>query len=200
MPRPPEPTRNRRLLMQSIMWIILGGTIGLAALVDQRRHSSLNADLGEPQQFKGFSIRLPADWTPSEEQQNPKALVELQEPNFGDEGRMLSVTLKQWSPLTDAISVLTSGGDSGTVQREETIPMGETTGTLQVQRILRSHPMFEAFKYPVTVVTASRRIPGDKILLIELDPQGARSSKKELQRDIDLMKRIAATVKVDATP
>src|SRR5262245_8940303 len=41
MPRAPDPSRLRRVLMQSIMWIILGATIGLAALVDHKRYNAL---------------------------------------------------------------------------------------------------------------------------------------------------------------
>jgi hypothetical protein len=197
MPRAPDPSRLRRILMQSIMWIILGATIGLAALVDHKRYSALNADLGEPRQFKAFSIRLPAAWTAPEESLNSKSLIEVREPYFGDEGRIISVMLKQPS-IGEAIAVLTGADDGGEVKREESVPMGDTEGRLVVRRILKTHPLFE-IKYPVTVITVSRMI-GDKMLIIELDPQGGRSSRKELDRDVDLMKRIAASVKVNSEP
>ncbi len=194
MARAPDPPRLRRFLMQSIMWMILGATIGLAALVDHKRYNAMNADLGEPRQFKGFSIRLPAAWTAPEEPLNAKSLIEVREPYFGDEGRIISVMLKQPS-IADAIVALTNTtDDSESVKREESVPMGDSDGRLVVRRILKTHPLFE-LKYPVTVITVSRMI-GDKMLIVELDPQGGRSSRKELDRDVDLMKRIAASVKV----
>jgi hypothetical protein len=48
--------------MQAIMWIILGGTIGLAALVDARRGSHRQPDLRDPITIDGVTLRLPAGW------------------------------------------------------------------------------------------------------------------------------------------
>jgi len=59
--RPWENDRWRRLLMQTLMWIILGGTLGLAELVTySRNHAPIL--LSAPRQLGPLSVRLPEDW------------------------------------------------------------------------------------------------------------------------------------------
>jgi hypothetical protein len=196
MPRPPDPSRLRRFLMQTIMWLILGATIGLAALVDHRQHKFLSADLGEPRQFEGFSIRLPSAWSAPEDQRNPQAVVEVAEPYFDYDGRVISVTLKQPS-LVDAVSALAGAGrEEGTIKLSEKIPMGDGMGTLMVRKLVVQHPLW-GMLYSSTNVTASRTLPSGKMLIIELTRGGGRSNKKQQDRDVELMKRIAAAVKID---
>jgi hypothetical protein len=61
MGRPWEHDRWRRLLMQAVMFAILGGTLGLAQLITySRNHTPIT--LGPPRQLGPLRIRLPEDW------------------------------------------------------------------------------------------------------------------------------------------
>jgi len=48
--------------MQSAMWLILGATVGLAALVDRHQHQSKMIALGDEVQCGNVRLRLPAGW------------------------------------------------------------------------------------------------------------------------------------------
>ena len=54
MPRPPEESPMRRALKQTIMWLVLAGTIGAAAFVDAQSNK-----LGDPVRFDGITLQLP---------------------------------------------------------------------------------------------------------------------------------------------
>jgi hypothetical protein len=49
-------------MMQGIMWIILGGTLALAGLVDSHRAARRDPQLRDPITIDGVTLRLPADW------------------------------------------------------------------------------------------------------------------------------------------
>jgi hypothetical protein len=61
MARPWEYPRWRRWVMQLVMWLILGATVGLAELITyQRNHMPI--ELGPPVQLGQVDVRLPAGW------------------------------------------------------------------------------------------------------------------------------------------
>ena len=57
-------TQRRRVIMQITMFGILLGTIGLAALVDNKIAAGSIGELGPEQSLGDLHFRLPADWTP----------------------------------------------------------------------------------------------------------------------------------------
>ncbi|HWP39360.1 MAG TPA: hypothetical protein VNL70_00445, partial [Tepidisphaeraceae bacterium] len=57
------------------MWIVLAGTVGLAAVVNHARRQDLNPSLGQPRTFGQVTLRLPEDWHLSDSSQNPAVLL-----------------------------------------------------------------------------------------------------------------------------
>jgi hypothetical protein len=87
MPRSTETPKWRRLAEQVIMWLVLAGTVGMAALI--------NVDvgrLGSPQSIDGVTLRLPR-WRPTEN--HGPGVIELQE--TGQEILARTITVR---PLT----------------------------------------------------------------------------------------------------
>jgi hypothetical protein len=177
MPRPPE-TRLRRFLMQSIMWVILGATIGVAALVDRQKSQKLEVKLGEPTKMEGgISIRLPRGWKEMDTPRGNETLIALEDTAFD---RMISVQLDQLS-----ISDLFVNRGRGTLQ--EQIPIGDGSGTL-------SRRIFE--EEGILRYMATRVLPRGRVLTIVLETS-ATLSPQQLKGEKDLIKQIAASVKVE---
>src|SRR6185295_5702611 len=149
MPRPPE-SKLRRFMMQGIMWLILGATIGVAALVDRQKSHKLEVKLGDPVKLEGgISIRLPAGWKEVDVPGGDDTLIAVEDTTFD---RAISVQLDQLS-----ISDLFVGRGRGTLQ--EQIPIGDGSGTLsrrldEEQGVLR--------------YMATRVLPGGRVLTITL--------------------------------
>src|SRR5206468_10299959 len=62
MARPQTYSPARRFMMQGIMWIILGATVGLAALVSHHRRTSIDVKLGDAISYRGVTVQLPKGW------------------------------------------------------------------------------------------------------------------------------------------
>src|SRR5689334_16676499 len=62
MARPQNYSPTRRFMMQGIMWIILGATVGLAALVSHHRRSAFEVKLAPPITYRGVTVQLPKGW------------------------------------------------------------------------------------------------------------------------------------------
>lgn len=66
MARPWDYPRWRRVLMQAVTWLILGGTVALAQLVvHQKQRAALR--LGPPLRFGALIVRVPEGWKVKEE-------------------------------------------------------------------------------------------------------------------------------------
>jgi hypothetical protein len=65
MPKTWQNTRARQLAMQGIMWLILGGAVGIASLTDRALHTSGGIALGPAIEAGPVSYRLPEHWTVS---------------------------------------------------------------------------------------------------------------------------------------
>lgn len=79
------------------MWLILGATLGLAALVNHERRRSLRVDLGPPMTFSALTVRLPESWdVVSATESDPRIVVRATEPpemvgGRAREGRVVTV-------------------------------------------------------------------------------------------------------------
>src|SRR5947199_9881843 len=62
MARPVTYSPARRFLIQGIMWIILGATVGLAALVRHHRKSWLEVKLAPAMTYRQVTAQLPKGW------------------------------------------------------------------------------------------------------------------------------------------
>ena len=164
-------------MMQTIMWVILGATIGVAALVDRQKSLKLEVKLGEHTKLEGgISIRLPAGWKEVDIPGGNDMLIAVEDTTFD---RAISVQLEQMS-LSDLF-----GGRRGTLQ--EQIPMGDASGTL-------SRRVYE--EQGVLRYIATRVLTRGRILTIMLQTS-AMLSPQQLKGEKDLIKQIAASVKVE---
>ncbi len=175
MPRPVEESRVRRFMMQSIMWVVLGATVGAAALVDRAKQRALHFELGEPMQLEGFSIRLPQDWVASDEFEATPDTIIRKDPNFGD---FLAIATRPRS-LTEFFGL----GNDGPQER---IPVGNQLAPLTM-RVDREQQQIEL---RVTRLLPSGRVLTLSLLTTELD-------RRHLQREKDVLKKVAASVQVD---
>ena len=184
MPRPINDTPFRRFMMQGIMWIILGGTVGLAALVNQHKQRLLHVELGPPTKLDGISIRLPQGWESFDAEGSSRAVVSLRDPEFDDE---LQVSLHQRTLFERFRS---GGASAGRGASSEQIPVGSGSGQL-VRRGLSVQG-----QYVASMLTVSSTLPDGRELSIELVcPTAGRTSR--LAREIELIKQIAASVRIE---
>jgi hypothetical protein len=89
MPRPPENTRLRRLLMQGVLCAGLGLSLALAWWIGRIHAAALTVQLGAPQSFQipgldlDLNVRLPVGWKIERTKpsiRNPKSAAILVEP------------------------------------------------------------------------------------------------------------------------
>lgn len=76
MGRPWEYPRWKRVLMQVSMWLLFGGTLGLAQFVSHERRVSPQADLGPPQSWGRLTVRLPDGWQIGERESDQLLLIQ----------------------------------------------------------------------------------------------------------------------------
>lgn len=182
-------------MMQAIMWIILGGTVGLAALVDRGRQNSLEVRLGDPTHLDGIRIRLPRNWavtSPDEVSDN----IELQEPGMDDWPRTIKVSV-QAAPGVSLFHLF----DSSNVRADQyvNIPFGDAQGQLAIRRITPEGPFAQFSGVYVLQLTATRQIPKGRFVQVELQDV-MQADKSRRLGDIELVKKIAATLELDAQP
>jgi len=177
--------------MQSAMWLILGGTVGLAALLDRHQHELMRINLADPVPCGDVWLQLPARW-----------LIE----NSGAAG-MITASESSTNPFEPALQVTVAppaeGGLVDQLLRKQapTFPpqaisfgkTGKTSGNLYVWQM----PLDEdGQSYPFAKVIATAVLPNGPQVTIRLEHLGRNSQAMDLQDDVDLVRRIAATVKL----
>ena len=117
MARPWQYTRSRRLLMQGVMWLVLGGTVAVAALVS--RIKARSSELGPPETQGAVEVLLPKGWerdltTLSRTKWELTAREPVGRHEEPGSGRVIKVTQEMKSPgLTpedQLMAVLQAGG------------------------------------------------------------------------------------------
>jgi len=83
MPPAREYTPARRKMMQGVLWIVLAGSVGLAAVVDHQLLGSRRASLGPELIVGALHIRLPVNWIASRLRSNlvDPLVLEMAEPD-----------------------------------------------------------------------------------------------------------------------
>lgn len=181
MARDDTPTPLRRLMMQSIMWLILGGTVGVAAVVSHYKRQSLVPPLSEPQQIEGIRVKLPTGWGDPDGESDERTLVRVQ-PQFGDT-LVIAVTDQ---PRSNPVVVEAESRST----RVKEIDLGGEPANLIIIR----HPLPGG--HNVLELNVSRNVPRNRRVTLRLVVPGARTTA-ELAPEIALIQRIAASVEVD---
>jgi hypothetical protein len=194
-------------MMQGIMWIILGATIGLAALVSHHRRSAFEVKLSPPITYRSVTVQLPKGWklTKNPDELSSTLMTADESADSSDEdeesgGRTIRIVREPLgtyrTPLEFALTRLAPGGH----RAGEHLPIAGLPGELQVQRrdmtpkslqqILAHGGLVPAKTLCIATVGNSGRG-----LAVELEGTGEPES-----HDIDLIKRIAATIKIADEP
>jgi hypothetical protein len=100
-----EYTRWRLVLMQVMMWLVLAGAVGLAALVNMQAERRHRVALSEPFPANGLTYRLPEGWrlAPADD---PRVVARVVEP---DRERAVSLVVDD-SEASDPFEYLVFSG------------------------------------------------------------------------------------------
>lgn len=85
--------RVRVVALQAVTWLVLGGSMALAAWIDHRRSSQFDVGLGEPRTVGRLTLRLPKGWEVEGPAGTPLA---IRAKDFDRQGRVrLTLTVTQ---------------------------------------------------------------------------------------------------------
>jgi len=181
--------RWRRIVMQVTLWIILGATVGLAALVDHYRSGAAAVKLGPQEDFGPVSLRLPEGWAITA-QREPVLLVQAEDGSDGS-ARILSVLRQPVQGKMSALEFIIRSGlaPPQAARVAQPIAMGGQTGAMvSLSRQMRG---------PGGSVMSER----DIVAVAMIRPQHAiilhlSSAGNTLNEDEDLLRQVAATIKL----
>ena len=181
--------------MQSLMWVILAGTVGLAQLVTnhQRRHTSVT--MSEPMRLGPIFVRVPDGWTLSQTLTKDDNLIDCVDP---DTSRMLRIFILR-AP---------SAGDDP--QDTEPRPGGLASepidfrglGIKSVMTVERQSRVTADGITTMMSLSATAQLPSGMSVTIELDEIGTRlaSADKSLVRAVAKAITLAPGKRFNAPP
>lgn len=176
--------RWRSVAMQGAMWVVLGATVGLAALVSHEKRQAQRADLGPPQQVGGVWLRLPEGWQSSVEASDDQTLkVVVSEPGGSLYRRTLLIELERSSLsfLDLLMGRFPAGG--------KPLRFGPVEGRTSVHRYVEQG-------VKIAVIEGQASLPTRQVLRMRLWVVGVRDEAR-LQANVDLFERLAASLSFD---
>ena len=91
--------RLQAVALQVVMWLVFGGSLGLAAFIDHRRSGGLDVRLGEPRTVGRLVVRFPEGWELSADQTGgagaAQVLTLIDYDRQGKKRRTLKITQEQ---------------------------------------------------------------------------------------------------------
>jgi hypothetical protein len=108
MPRSWQYPRLRRILVPTIMWLVLAGAVGIAALVSRQRTQSQHIDLSNRITIDAITIQLPNKWAIIPDGDNLGAII--RESGDSDQQRALMIRLYPVPPNLTSAEFLTRSG------------------------------------------------------------------------------------------
>ena len=169
-------------MMQSIMWVVLGASIGTAALIDRHKSSTIDARLGAPRTLPhDIKVKLPEGWEETEEASGD-VLASLEDPEYA-RGIKIELHSRSWDDVRNLFSNARQIAPLGS------IPIGDDEGTLTYKRDRTEIDTYSEF-------TARRNLAGGKSLIITLTIDGYFRKQSELNREQKLIEQIAASVEI----
>jgi hypothetical protein len=194
MPRPAPYTGTRRLISQVLMWVILAGTVALAALVDRAVNRTMTIAVSEPVTHGNMTVRLPRGWktVPTE---GTAAVVAVSEHGADEEGRTLTVFRQRIGTLRSPFEYLAAGGiiDAEVMAGKEN-PFQPTTVAGSPGIIAEIH-YTEADDVPRKMIIACAVLPSRLAIAVRLDGVGA-----EDEGDTLLVQRVASSITLSDSP
>lgn len=178
MPREEAPSPVRRVMMQWIMWVILGLTVVAAAAVNAYQKQALRPVLGEVVIHRGVTFKLPTGWIGSEaDREDGDTLIRRSQ----QLQNVLIVSVRQ-RPFSEYLG-LTRQTAPAHQKFIRYIDLGGAEARL----------MQISTERDVEVLEVSRGISKGRVLGVVLYGPGGR----DLDAEIDLIERIAKEVEVD---
>lgn len=188
MGRPWEYPRWKRALMQVTMWLIFGGTLGLAHFVSSGRRSVPQASLGPPQPWGRLIVRVPRGWDFTSTRHGRVLDLEAMDPQ--DPRRI--VVLSQEFPASGAESPPGESDDENAGPSSESIEftgLGERGTLLAQPRLIHLQqggpPILGAS------LSASTRLPDGLGVTVEVLVVGTRIGSA----DLALLREIVANIR-----
>lgn len=193
MARPNDYSRKRYIIMQSMMWVILAATVGVAALTSRYRATTINRiDLGEPMPLQTVEIRLPDGWRTVEIGEGEIRSLEPTRPPAPQ--RILSVTERNPNDVGFLERWMSSGGPPRAGARtprraDRIVPMGPMDGVLAINRV----PVDEEYGIDRVTYTITGTLESGNVVTISM--AGYDTTGQDNPRDVAIMKGVAASVK-----
>jgi hypothetical protein len=200
MSRPWQYTRSRYFLMQAVMWLILGATVGLAALISRHRNGHVDT-LTEKVEVKTsagqvVSVLLPRGWVIETRKPKPGqgdalkiiAREPAEEADPDQPGRVVTVTLESVAEDSTATQYLTD---------TRKLPL------LQVRQTLLGNRKWILTGGPTILHVSDEDVPGYRLDACTIIGSGAVTMALDIEmtgylrqepKDEDLLKQIATRV------
>lgn len=166
------------------MWLILGATVGAAALVNRVKEAALHPALAERVQVDGISVSLPEGWVNLDHEGETDEILR-RDPRTGD---LVIIAVRQLG--FDEIYGMTQRSRGSQPMFLDEIELGGAPARLMIDRVTIGRVQ------GIPALVAARRLPQlREITITFLAP--AADKRPSLSREVDLIKRIAASVEVD---
>jgi hypothetical protein len=182
--------RSRFVLLQVIMWFILGATVALAAWVS----SAAGIQLGPEQPFEGMRLRLPRGWVVNHDTQNRWVIVEAVEYRNQQPQRAIAVfrqpvptgmTAEQYLALSGLLR-----GPRPSPSALEPITIDGYEGLLVGAQASVTRP--DGSQAIQTLVEAVVILPSQEAIRVQLQAAGAFQAI-----DRDLLWAVASSIRID---
>jgi hypothetical protein len=180
--------RWRRLLMQSAMWVILGGTVGLAALLDRHQHELSQVALAAPLQCSSIRLQLPANWII---ECSDVGMMTASESNVDIFTRVVEVTVAP-PPETGLVDQLLRRQNPAVAPLR--IGFGTVPGKGGNLYAWQGQVEFDGHAFPCTRIVATTNFASGPEVTLRLEHPARNMQSVDLEDDIELVKRIASTV------
>ncbi|HXE56187.1 MAG TPA: hypothetical protein VN541_24385 [Tepidisphaeraceae bacterium] len=185
MARPWEYLAWRRVVMQACMWLILGGSLGLAELISVHSRNAVES-IGTQVQVDRFQVRLPDDW-PATRLDDPDAQgIRAADP---ETHRVLLIVVMRLQSLHQfagpGISAKHPGG-----QKIDFTGLHQT-GVLRMETQLQD---VDGTRVVERSITAAVSVPPDDAIMIKLlVPPGVQIGRSDARLVRDIAARITAS-------
>jgi hypothetical protein len=192
-------SRGRRIAAQAVTWVILAATVALAVVVSDYRRKSLQVVFDKSQTTKRVSFAPPKGWDVVVSRDDLAPTIFTAQPP-DSEFTKLTVLLDPLPQHLSPAQIATAGtkrGRDGVTQ--EPITIADSPGVLvsytERLSVRDLPPGLEQYQPRASIIVAATVLPSGRALSVALTGLGEPEAS-----DVDLVRRLVATLKVDGEP